>query len=173
MDHACAIQAGSGAVVCWGDNSVGEATPPSSLNGVRGTATAIATTREHTLAIRTPECSDGIDNDGNGLADYPADPGCEDLADVSEGCDVDGSGVIDRSDVQAIVDGIGTTVAADDPRDADGDGKVTIFDSAACANECTFAQCAACGLLGIEPVLVLIALRGTRSLRTRRAARRR
>ncbi|HXK22427.1 MAG TPA: alpha/beta hydrolase domain-containing protein [Myxococcota bacterium] len=85
-------------------------------------------------------------------------------------CDVDGSGVIDRNDVQAIVDGIGTAAAAGDPRDADGDGHVTIFDSAACANECTFPKCAACGLLGIEPVLLLV---GIRALRSRRMARRR
>ncbi len=26
--HSCAIQAGTGNVVCWGDNSYGEATPP-------------------------------------------------------------------------------------------------------------------------------------------------
>ncbi|MEM8606365.1 MAG: hypothetical protein AAGF92_04645 [Myxococcota bacterium] len=24
----------------------------------------------------TPECRDGIDNDGDGLVDHPADPGC-------------------------------------------------------------------------------------------------
>lgn len=29
-------------------------------------------------------CSDGVDNDGNGLTDFPADPGCSDLADTSE-----------------------------------------------------------------------------------------
>src|SRR5262245_54128437 len=26
--HSCAIQAGSGAVVCWGNNDFGQATPP-------------------------------------------------------------------------------------------------------------------------------------------------
>jgi CubicO group peptidase (beta-lactamase class C family) len=30
------------------------------------------------------QCSDGLDNDGNALADFPADPGCESLADTSE-----------------------------------------------------------------------------------------
>lgn len=30
------------------------------------------------------ECNDGIDNDGDGLIDYPADPGCLSLSDTSE-----------------------------------------------------------------------------------------
>jgi len=33
----------------------------------------------------TPECSDGIDNDGNGLIDYPDDPGCDSPDDPEEG----------------------------------------------------------------------------------------
>lgn len=32
-------------------------------------------------------CSDGIDNDGNGLIDYPADPGCGSPGDNDEGFD--------------------------------------------------------------------------------------
>lgn len=31
-----------------------------------------------------PACSDGIDNDGDGLIDYPADPGCDSSADNDE-----------------------------------------------------------------------------------------
>src|SRR5262245_46683851 len=41
-EHSCAIQAGSGAVVCWGNNDFGQATPPSSVDGTAGTASAIA-----------------------------------------------------------------------------------------------------------------------------------
>jgi alpha-tubulin suppressor-like RCC1 family protein len=40
--HSCAIQAGTGAVWCWGHNRAGEATPPPSVDGSMGTATAIA-----------------------------------------------------------------------------------------------------------------------------------
>ena len=40
--HSCAIQAGTGNVVCWGDNGWGEAAPPDTVNGVSGTATDIA-----------------------------------------------------------------------------------------------------------------------------------
>jgi hypothetical protein len=36
--------------------------------------------------VTTPtECNDGIDNDGDGLIDWPADPGCTDLGDNHEG----------------------------------------------------------------------------------------
>src|SRR5262249_56564345 len=41
-EHSCAIQAGTGAVVCWGNNDFGQATPPSSVDGTAGTASAIA-----------------------------------------------------------------------------------------------------------------------------------
>jgi hypothetical protein len=34
--HSCAVQAGTGAVVCWGENFFGEATPPASVNGTAG-----------------------------------------------------------------------------------------------------------------------------------------
>src|SRR5262245_46006 len=40
--HSCAIQAGTGAVVCWGDDYYGQATPPPSVDGTAGTASAIA-----------------------------------------------------------------------------------------------------------------------------------
>ena len=56
--------------------------------------------------VVTPECSDGIDNDGNGLVDYPADPGCTSADDdtefggivtpeCSDGIDNDGNGLVD------------------------------------------------------------------------------
>ncbi|MEO6955062.1 MAG: hypothetical protein ABI321_24900 [Polyangia bacterium] len=31
-----------------------------------------------------PDCEDGLDNDGDGLVDFPADPGCSSLEDPSE-----------------------------------------------------------------------------------------
>lgn len=36
------------------------------------------------LVIVLPECLDGIDNDGDGLVDYPADPGCAGPSDNNE-----------------------------------------------------------------------------------------
>ncbi|RLG21457.1 hypothetical protein DRN74_02765 [Candidatus Micrarchaeota archaeon] len=56
---------------------------------------------------RRVACNDGIDNDGDGYTDYPADPGCKRRWDRSElnrfiecddGIDNDGDGYIDRSD---------------------------------------------------------------------------
>jgi hypothetical protein len=50
--HACAIEAGSGGVVCWGRDSDGQATPPPAVDGSAGTATAIAAGYGHTCAIQ-------------------------------------------------------------------------------------------------------------------------
>jgi Regulator of chromosome condensation (RCC1) repeat/PEP-CTERM motif len=51
-EHSCAIQAESGAVVCWGLNEDGEAIPPPSVNGTAGTATAISAGSGHSCAIQ-------------------------------------------------------------------------------------------------------------------------
>ena len=58
------------------------------------------------LTRRLAQCADGIDNDGDGLIDFPADPGCVDpadndevdptpLAQCADGIDNDGDGLID------------------------------------------------------------------------------
>jgi hypothetical protein len=49
--HRCAIEA-SGAVVCWGDDSLGQASPPSSVDGTTGTASEIAAGVYHNCAIQ-------------------------------------------------------------------------------------------------------------------------
>jgi hypothetical protein len=51
------------------------------------------------------ECEDGLDNDGDGLIDYPADPGC---ADANDGSEKDDTG----------------TYPCDDGEDNDLDGRV-------------------------------------------------
>ena len=52
-------------------------------------------------------CSDGVDNDGDGLVDWPLDPGCSSSRDTSElnpdvqcddGVDNDGDGMVDAID---------------------------------------------------------------------------
>ncbi len=64
----------------------------------------VATKRE----FIPPQCSDGIDNDNDGLIDYPNDPGClspEDndesnpITQCSDGIDNDGDGWIDLMDI--------------------------------------------------------------------------
>ena len=50
--HSCAIQAGTGKAICWGDNQYDQATPPDTVNGVFGTAIVIAAeVGNHSLAI--------------------------------------------------------------------------------------------------------------------------
>ena len=61
--------------------------------------------RSQILAIiDQPSCSDGLDDDGDGLTDYPSDPGCTNALDSSErgasyqcdnGIDDDGDGFLD------------------------------------------------------------------------------
>jgi len=72
-NHSCAIQAGTGNVVCWGQDWYSDqATPPDDVNGVAGTATAIAAGYDHNCAIQ-----DGTGNvvcwgyDGDGKATPP------------------------------------------------------------------------------------------------------
>lgn len=86
-------------------------------------------------------------------------------------CDVDGNGQVDQLDVQLILDARGQPAAGpDDPMDVDGDGTITVLDGRACVLECTFPNCATtgCGLLGIEPMLLV----GAALLWRRRRARR-
>lgn len=58
-------------------------------------------------------------------------------------CDVDLDGDVDTLDLTLIRSGIGSTPTAGDPRDATGDGKITINDVRACTLKCTRAGCAA------------------------------
>ena len=58
------------------------------------------------IKYETPQCSDAIDNDNDGLVDFPADTGCSSANDVSElgsnecddGLDNDNDGLIDTLD---------------------------------------------------------------------------
>jgi hypothetical protein len=87
----------------------------------------------------TPECNDGLDNDLDGLIDFPDDPGCDSAADRSEkgptwacddGIDNDADGLTDYR-----TDGLGDpgcpraaavreNPQCDDDQDNDGDGGV-------------------------------------------------
>lgn len=86
--------------------------------------------------IGQPTCDDGLDEDGDGLTDYPADPGCDSASDDDErnpnvacddGLDDDGDGLTDWpadpgcSDAN---DGSETSpgLVCDDGTDNDGDG---------------------------------------------------
>jgi len=80
---------------------------------VQVTAGAESATRDLAIAVlSSAECSDGVDSDGDGRLDYPADPGCTSPDDLSE-----------RS----------PTLPCDDGADDDGDGRAD-FDPATFAN---------------------------------------
>jgi hypothetical protein len=57
-------------------------------------------------------------------------------------CDVDADSDIDSVDVNAIRAAIGQTPTAGDPRDANGDGQITMNDARACVLRCTRPKCA-------------------------------
>jgi spore coat protein A len=80
------------------------------------------------------DCSDGLDNDGDALFDYPADPECtspndlSETADCEDGIDNDGDGVIDLSDPGCSAANDATekdaSLPCDDGIDNDGDGRI-------------------------------------------------
>jgi hypothetical protein len=93
---------------------------------------------------------------------------------AAERCEVAApAGQIDRRDIDVIFAARGTAATGpDDPRDADGDGAITVLDGSQCRLRCDYARCAiapsACGLLGVEALLVLVPL--VRRARRRAAA---
>jgi hypothetical protein len=84
-------------------------------------------------------------------------------------CDVDDNQEVDINDVDAIFAARGTAATGpDDPMGANDDGIITVNDGRICVLECTNSVCAvsppplatssvpvSCGLLGIEPFLLL------------------
>jgi len=93
-----------------------------------------------TFPAHDPACSDGVDDDGDGLVDL-ADPGCSSPSDTSEqgsgidcndGVDNDGDGLVDLADpgCSSIDDPTETTptLPCDDGIDNDGDGLVDHAD---------------------------------------------
>ena len=60
-----------------------------------------------------PQCSDGVDNDGDGMIDFPADPGCTSATDDTE----------DSTPAAQCMDG----------RDNDGDGKIDYPEDPGCS----------------------------------------
>jgi cytochrome c peroxidase len=65
-------------------HSPAEALLPSELFLPLNDSRAIAAFLEAISVDPAIECSDSLDNDGDGLADFPGDPGCEDANDGSE-----------------------------------------------------------------------------------------
>jgi hypothetical protein len=65
------------------------------------------------------------------------------IASVTQGvCDVDGDGDIDKSDLSLISKARNKTPLPNDPRDADGDSRITPNDVKVCIPQCTRPNCA-------------------------------
>lgn len=65
------------------------------------------------------------------------------LSAYSKTCDVDGDGDIDKLDINEVFAARGQNAsAADDPRDADGNGVITSRDGRMCSLQCDAARCA-------------------------------
>jgi len=127
-----------------------------------------------------PACGDGVDNDGDGLVDWPSDPGCTDPSagnespGCSDGVDNDGDGL---TDFPADPGCTGAWSVNEDPEcsnglDDDGDGKTDWPEDPSCSgpdhfNEST--QVVAVPLAGwLTPLLAgLIAVAARVRIRTR------
>jgi len=91
-------------------------------------------------------CSDGIDNEGDGLVDFPADLGCTDAADLdevdppacSDGRDNDGDGLSDFPADFGCLNTLDTNEvnppACSDGRDNDGDGRIDFPNDLGCVS---------------------------------------
>jgi outer membrane protein assembly factor BamB len=131
-------------------------------------------------------CNDGLDDDGDGKIDFPADPGCTSAADVSEraecedGIDNDHDGKTDwpadagcRNRLPRATESPACSNGVDD----DGDGKIDFPADPSCTatwgeSEAAPPPVASCGLLGIEAAAALLAVRALRGRsRVRRAPR--
>jgi len=92
-------------------------------------------------------CDDGVDNDGDGFVDYPADAGCDDASDWSEdvpaldcddGVDNDGDGAVDLEDFGCHSRGdfsersAPNVIVCDDGIDNDGDGLTDFPEDPGC-----------------------------------------
>jgi hypothetical protein len=105
--------------------------------------------------VGPPRCADGLDNDGDGRVDAPADPGCDDPADEAEtapalpcddGVDNDGDGLVDHPDDPACADPLSPTEesACSDALDNDGDGLVDHPYDPGCASPASNLEDPAC-----------------------------
>lgn len=59
----------------------------------------------------------------------------------AEICDIDSDGDVDRLDIMLIIDGRDEIPDSGDPRDADGDGVITVRDGRTCIARCSLPRC--------------------------------
>lgn len=111
----------------------------------------------YTFTVSLSQCSDGVDNDGDGYTDYPDDLGCSEIVDNDEsddpqcldGIDNDGDGDIDYPNDSACSDANdddeGSPAQCADGIDNDSDGATDLSDGACSSagdnNESDNPQC--------------------------------
>jgi hypothetical protein len=119
------------------ETCVSAAVPTAGTYTVRVTPPDPASTGAYSLQMnRSPcasDCQDGIDNDADGLVDFPTDLGCANAGDLSErrecndGFDNDGDGLLDFAGGDVGCTTNNSTLEdpqCDDGRDNDGDGAI-------------------------------------------------
>ncbi len=107
------------------------------------------------IAVVLEHCQDGIDNDGDGMVDYPNDPGCFDAASDNESPQCQ-DGVDNDGEVGTDFDGGVSAGATPDPNGADPDCALSFRN-----REATRASCG----LGFELALLVPLLLAWRSRR--------
>ena len=87
------------------------------------------------LEMPTSACADTLDNDNDGLTDYPNDPGCESADDTDEtdptptlAADFNADNTVNIFDYNLLLMHFGATADCDNPADANSDCDVDIFD---------------------------------------------
>jgi len=105
---------------------------------IRDAAGSVVFTQPWELQTWVPRCSNGADDDGDGLVDFPNDPGCasalgevEDPA-CDDGADNDSDGAVDLADAGCSSASDSSELAppaCSDGLDNDGDGFVDLADS--------------------------------------------
>jgi uncharacterized repeat protein (TIGR01451 family) len=93
---------------------------------------AVADESDNCATVYNP---DQADSDGDSIGDA-----CD--AAEPQACDLDGDGNVDRDDVALITAARNRAASgSDDPRDADGDGVITVLDARRCMLECALPRC--------------------------------
>jgi hypothetical protein len=116
--------------VLFATNTYGKQPPRTTFYGNITFIADLSVYRDQVVALTSPPaCRDGLDDDGDGLVDFPEDEGCTspddplELSACDDGAssgDADGNGVVDGRDYAIWADQLGSEGPADADFDCDG-----------------------------------------------------